>query len=60
MDVIGLPYGVGRIYDKMSRILTLMKVKAEIKDESIIDTIQDLACYAVMLASYIKYPRTDK
>ena len=54
MNVIGLAYGVGRLYDKMNRILTLMKVKAEISDESIKDTIQDLACYSVMLSVYLK------
>ena len=54
MNVIGLAYGVGRLYDKMNRILTLMKVKAEVNDESIKDTIQDLACYSVMLSVYLK------
>lgn len=54
MKDIGLAYGVGRLYDKMNRILTLMKVKAEVNDESIQDTVQDLACYGVMLSVYLK------
>ena len=58
MNVIGLPYGVGRLYDKMNRIITLMKVKAEVDDESMSDTIRDLGCYSVMLYSYLNNPRT--
>lgn len=53
MAAIGLSYGVGRLYDKMNRILTLMKVKAEVVDETIEDTIRDLACYAVMTSMYL-------
>lgn len=53
MDTIGMAYGVGRLYDKMNRIITLMKVKAEVTDESIEDTIKDLACYSVMTLSYL-------
>lgn len=55
MDVIGLPYGVGRLYDKMNRIVALIKVKAEVSDESIKDTIQDLACYSVMTSVYLNH-----
>jgi hypothetical protein len=57
MDAIGLSYGVGRLFDKMNRILTLTKVKPEITDESIIDTVKDLACYAVMTSVYLNYER---
>lgn len=53
MYVIGLPYGIGRLYDKMNRIITLTKVKAEVEDESIKDTIKDLACYSVMTSVYL-------
>lgn len=60
MNAIGLPYGVGRLFDKMNRILTLMKVKAEITDESIEDTIRDLACYAVMTSCYITLAKVSK
>lgn len=60
MDTIGLAYGVGRLYDKMNRIITLMKVKPEITDEGIEDTIKDLACYAVMTSVYIANKKYSK
>ena len=54
MDNIGVAYGVGRIYDKMNRLVTLTKEKAQVKDESIDDTLRDLACYAIMMLTYRK------
>ena len=54
MDTIGMAYGIGRLYDKMNRIITLSKVKAEVNDESIQDTLIDLACYSVMTLSYLR------
>ena len=60
MDNIGMAYGIGRLYDKMNRIITLSKVKAEVKDESIADTLIDLACYAVMTYNFITEDRTAK
>lgn len=54
MDTIGLSYGIGRMFDKMNRIVNLSKTKAQIGDESIIDTINDLACYAIMTSAYIE------
>ena len=54
MDNIGVAYGIGRLYDKMNRIITIMKVKAEVNDESIQDTLIDLACYSVMTYGYLK------
>ena len=48
MNDIGMSYGIGRLYDKMNRIVTLSKVESEVKDESIKDTLLDLACYAIM------------
>ena len=57
MEVIGIPYGIGRLYDKMNRIITLSKVKAEVNDESMLDTLIDLACYAVMTYNYLVKPR---
>lgn len=53
MNAIGLPYGVGRLFDKMNRILTLMKTEAKVTDESIEDTVRDLACYSVMTSVYL-------
>lgn len=54
MDNIGIAYGVGRIYDKMNRLITLTKKKAQIKDENIDDTLRDLACYSMMMLAYRK------
>lgn len=54
MDNIGIAYGVGRIYDKMNRLVTLTKEKAQVKDESIDDTLRDLACYSMMMLAYRK------
>lgn len=52
-DIIGPAYAIGRIFDKVNRLITLSKVKAEVNDESIIDTIRDLGCYSVMFLAYI-------
>ena len=54
MDNIGMTYGVGRIYDKMNRLITLTKKEAQVKDESIDDTLRDLACYSMMMLAYRK------
>ena len=60
MDTIGMAYGVGRIYDKMNRFVTLTKEDAAVKDESIDDTLRDLACYSIMLLTYRKRERAAK
>lgn len=54
MDNIGMAYGVGRIYDKMNRLVTLTKEEAQVKDESVDDTLCDLACYSMMMLAYRK------
>lgn len=54
MDNIGMAYGVGRIYDKMNRLVTLTKKEVQVKDESIDDTLRDLACYSMMMLAYRK------
>lgn len=43
-----------RMSDKMSRIGNLLQKENNVKDESIEDTLQDLANYAAILATYIK------
>lgn len=43
-----------RIADKISRITNLIDKEAQVKDESIEDTLQDLANYAVILKIYLK------
>ena len=44
-----------RMCDKMSRISTLIDQKAEVKDEAIEDTLEDLANYSIILKLYLKY-----
>lgn len=53
-EVIGDAYAVGRLYDKMNRMINLSKNKAEVKDESLSDTARDLACYSVMYSNVLK------
>lgn len=60
MDTIGMAYGVGRIYDKMNRLVTLTKEDAVVKDESVDDTLRDLACYSIMMLTYRKRQRAAK
>lgn len=47
-DEYGLLSAVIRLDDKMRRLKQLMKQEAQVKDESIRDTILDLANYAIM------------
>ena len=43
-----------RMIDKMARISNLTRQEAQVKDESIKDTLLDLANYSMILASYIE------
>lgn len=55
----GAVSGLVRIYDKYNRIkhlLSLPESERQIKDETIMDTLLDLATYAVMLAGEITEP----
>lgn len=52
MSTIGPAYGVGRLYDKMNRLINLTRTTTEVNDESLQDTVRDLACYAIMLNNY--------
>lgn len=49
-----------RMTDKMSRISNLTKQDAQVKDESIIDTLMDLINYAAILKSYLKSKKEIK
>ncbi len=54
MDNIGMPYGVGRIYDKVGRLVNLTKhPNNQQVNESIDDTLKDLACYSIMMLRYL-------
>lgn len=54
MEDYGLIAPVVRMRDKLGRIETLLKVKNEVADESILDTIHDLANYAIMTCSVLR------
>lgn len=52
-DKFGLIAAVVRLGDKMNRIESLTVKKAEVKDESIKDTLLDLANYAIMTVMWL-------
>ena len=60
MKVIGIRYGVSKLFDKMNRIMNLIENEAEVKDETMEDTVLDLACYSVMLYKFITNSKTIK
>ena len=54
-DKIGTGYPLGRLLDKMNRLIACMGKEDEMQiNESIEDTLKDLACYSVMTLSYLK------
>lgn len=55
MDNIGMAYGIGRIYDKVGRLVNLIKhPNNQQVNESIEDTLKDLGCYSMMMLRYLK------
>ena len=48
LDEFGLIASVVRLNDKMNRIKSLIKKEAKVKDESIKDTLLDMANYAIL------------
>ncbi len=44
----GLPMAAIRLEDKLNRIETLIRTEGQVKDESIRDTLIDLANYSIM------------
>lgn len=56
----GLVAAVVRMNDKMQRIKTLVKKEAEVKDESIRDTLLDLANYCVMTVAEMDIQKTQE
>ena len=53
LDKFGLLAAVVRMGDKMNRIESLSKKEAEVKNESIKDTLLDLANYAIMTVMWL-------
>ena len=57
-DKIGTGYPLGRLLDKMNRLIACMGKEDEMQvNESIEDTLTDLACYSVMTLGYLKRKR---
>jgi hypothetical protein len=56
-DAIGPAYAIGRIYNKVDRLITITKTESEVKDESVEDTLKDLACYSLMYLAYLDKKR---
>lgn len=57
VEMLGIPTEVGfltRMMDKMMRISSFVeRGQLQVKDESVIDTLQDLANYSALLAAHI-------
>lgn len=54
-DKIGTGYPLGRLLDKMNRLIACMGKEDEMQiNESIEDTLKDLGCYSIMTLSYLK------
>lgn len=53
LDEFGLVASVVRLGDKMNRIKSLIKKEAQVKDESIKDTLLDLATYSIMTLMWL-------
>ena len=53
LDKFGLVASVVRLGDKMNRIESLIKKEAQVKDESIKDTLLDMANYAIMTVMWM-------
>ena len=54
-EEFGVTAGVVRLNDKMERVKSLVKNgKAEVKEEGLLDSLEDMACYAVMLYVELK------
>lgn len=52
---IGTGYPLGRLLDKMNRLIACMGKEDKMQvNESIEDTLKDLACYSVMTLSYLQ------
>ena len=59
-DKIGVGYPLGRLLDKMNRLIACMGKEDKMQvNESIEDTLTDLACYSVMTLSYLKRKKNE-
>lgn len=60
LDRFGLVASIIRLSDKMNRIESLSQKKARVKDESIEDTLLDLANYAIMTVIWLRKNRINE
>lgn len=60
LDKFGLVASIVRMGDKMNRIESLSKKEAEVKDESIKDTLLDLATYSIMTLMWLNNTNKGK
>ena len=59
-DKIGTGYPLGRLLDKMNRLIACMGKEDKMQvNESIEDTLTDLACYSVMTLSYLRRKKNE-
>jgi hypothetical protein len=56
----GLVASIIRLSDKMNRIESLSQTKARVEDESIEDTLLDLANYAIMTVIWLRKSRVNE
>lgn len=45
---IGMPYAYGHLAEKLERVWSLMNKDAQVKNESLVDSLRDLAGYAIL------------
>lgn len=60
LDKFGLIASIVRMGDKMNRLETLVTKKAQVKDESIKDTLLDLANYSIMTVMWLNKNNNDE
>lgn len=64
VEVLGIKTEVGfltRMFDKMKRIASFVENgELQVKDESVKDTLRDLANYSCLLAGYIESKKSEK
>lgn len=53
MDIFGNTYLLSRLHDKLQRLISINdKGTIQVTNETVLDTLMDLACYAVMGIEY--------
>ena len=60
LDKFGLIASIVRMGDKMNRLETLVTKKAQVEDESIKDTLLDLANYSIMTVMWLNKNDNDE